>query len=115
MTTIASNHIGQYLLSHVHGGYGIDLHGAIYFVGGDLVKSLVAGDDSCTVNEDVDIAAFFNCLLVSSIDYVIICNVNYVTFDIAESAEFLACIFYCCNIYVPDDEGSCPARQGLCS
>ena len=69
-----------------------------------IVECLVACDDPCTVDEDVNIAAIFDCLLVCKVHDIVVGYVYNISGYLSIFAELLFCSFDSFLVDVPDDE-----------
>ena len=76
MSTIALEHIGQYLQSEHHGCDSIDVHCEADILDSLVVKRVVSTHDARTVDEDVHIATLLFYTLVCSNDRIAICHIH---------------------------------------
>ena len=104
MASVAPDHAGKHGAGDEHRRYRIYVHGSYDLVRGLLVEGLVAGDDSGTVDQDVDLSAFAHYSLLSLHNKLISRYIHYISLDLAFLSEFADCISDILWVYIPYDE-----------
>jgi len=108
-------HVGQCLQGHIHGGYGVDSHGAVDFRHVYPVEGLVARDDAGAVDDDVYLAAGLYGGGIGCLHIVVVRHVDAHALHLALGRELGYGGIDACLVDVPDDEHACTLLQGHAS
>lgn len=104
MTGISLQHIRQHGPGNIHRGHGVDVHRLDNLCMGLLVEGLVARDNSCAVDKDIDWTAVFDGLPVCEFDNLHVSHIYLISLDLAELGEFLSGLLDTGKVNIPDYE-----------
>ena len=99
-------------MSHVHGGDGVDHHGALYVRGCELVESGVAGYYSGALYQNVNRAAISDGSGVCLLYYCLIRYIHPVAANVAKSGKLILNNLDVPGVDIPDYKSCCTFLQG---
>ena len=103
MALIALQHIGQHGTRHEHRSDGVDVDSSYDLLLCYLIEGLVAGDDTRTVDKNINVTTILANLLIDRCNHLIVGNIGDIALHLAKRLELLNGAVDVCLVNIPDD------------